>query len=409
MNPLSDCKALEVFGLSEIYSLFMAKHLDLEDTKSLSLTCKPLNDLFQNADSTVWRLICNRKFKHIPPQNIKDYKEYYYAITSGRYLAENRFFIEARSIRSASHIGQCKVKLCLSNDRRILFSAAGGTIISWDVHTTQCIDVWDVNNIWNGWNVRDEVTCLTICNDLLFVASKGSLPIQSWNIRDKCSTQFALSGHTDTTVCLGSIRNKKIVSGSKDMTLRVWDLRNFTCLLTLHADGYASHVEIADDKIIGMIVRGENARLKIWNLETGDHLRTIGVVEECTTFAYGNGSILLGLATPVYYSIDELMRPDCNRIPVTREEIKESDSEEIDIDVESEKRCTSLYLAEQLAIFSIGTGTSNELNISLLGRFDVSSTQRFWISNEIVSICSNETMIFTGDRDGWVHFFGLPS
>jgi WD40 repeat protein len=281
--------------------------------------------------------------------------------------------------------------------------------MSWNAHTTHCIDLLDVGNFWSGWGVNNEVTCLTIsCNDLLFVASKESWPIRSWNIRDKCSTQFVLAGHTDTTVCLCSAKNEKIVSGSKDMTLRVWDVCNFTCLLTIQADGCPSHVEIADDKIIGMIVKGENTRLKIWNLESGDHLHTVKVVEKCTTFAYRKGSLLLGLASPVNYSI---MHPDCNCIPVTRKEIKESDSKKIDRVMEGEKRCSCVHLTEQLAIFSIVTDIITELNIGLLSLFNEmksSATKRIGIYGEIVSMCSSETMIFVGDRDSYVHFFGIP-
>jgi hypothetical protein len=115
MNPLSACKALEVFGLPDIYSLFAAKHLDPEETENLSLTCKLINNLFQKTDPDVWRSICYRKFTYIP-HNIKDYKRYYYSITSGRYLAENRSLIGHRSVRRASFIRENEVKLWRNNN-----------------------------------------------------------------------------------------------------------------------------------------------------------------------------------------------------------------------------------------------------------------------------------------------------
>jgi hypothetical protein len=70
-----------------------------------------------------------------------------------------------------------------------------------------------------------------------------------------------------------TVDGKKIISGSDDRTIKVWNIETGECLLTL--EGHQSHVEslaVTADKIIS----GSNdGTIKVWSLETGVCLSTL--------------------------------------------------------------------------------------------------------------------------------------
>jgi hypothetical protein len=409
MDPLSGCRAFEAFCLQEIYYKLMENHLDPEDTKSLSLTCQPLCFRWQTAPPDIWQSICQRMFTQIPvPLNQKDYKGYYYANSSGGYLLKHSWKLDRQIALDGWERFRKKITgFCLDKERGILFSASGTTLMLWNIYTKK--------HICNWFNLC-EITCLTINRNTLFIGSKKAR-IRSWDIEFRCNQQYSdgsapsdyfLKGHTASITCLSKARNEKIVSGSEDKTLRVWDLCNFKrpiCLLTIPTEGCATHVEMTNDKIIGMIVKEKDVRfLKIWNLKSGDHLRTLEVARKCTTFAYDMGNILLGDMGKVLYSIDALMHPDCGPVPEPIN--KESDS---DTDEECSMICTCVHLTGQLAI-SIGNFVEETVCIVKIHPFYDSCrvTKCIETYERLVMVCSSETMLFGADDEGQIHCWEIP-
>lgn len=82
-----------------------------------------------------------------------------------------------------------------------------------------------------------------------------------------------LRGHTSTVRCLKMSNANTAISGSRDTTLRVWDLPSGTCTSVLM--GHQASVrclEIHGD----LIVSGSyDTTAKIWSISTGQCLRTL--------------------------------------------------------------------------------------------------------------------------------------
>eukprot|EP00123_Amoebidium_parasiticum_P013020 comp21713_c0_seq2/m.30677 comp21713_c0_seq2/g.30677 ORF comp21713_c0_seq2/g.30677 comp21713_c0_seq2/m.30677 type:complete len:571 (-) comp21713_c0_seq2:634-2346(-) len=88
----------------------------------------------------------------------------------------------------------------------------------------------------------------------------------------RCSTKV-LNGHDENVITYLHFDEEKIVSGSDDCTLKIWDLKTGKCLHTLegHRGGvWSCHVEG------NIIVSGSTDRtVKIWDGRTGQCVRTL--------------------------------------------------------------------------------------------------------------------------------------
>ena len=61
-----------------------------------------------------------------------------------------------------------------------------------------------------------------------------------------------LLGHGDTVISLAVLRNGRLSSGSRDRTIRIWDLTSLSCLQTLsgHTEGVNCIIEWTDGLIL---------------------------------------------------------------------------------------------------------------------------------------------------------------
>ncbi len=85
-----------------------------------------------------------------------------------------------------------------------------------------------------------------------------------------------LTGHTRAVRTVTQLRDDdRLVSGSDDNTLRIWDLATGTCVRTLtgHTGGVATVTQLRDDD---RIVSGSwDKTLRIWDGYTGECLKTL--------------------------------------------------------------------------------------------------------------------------------------
>jgi WD40 repeat protein len=94
-----------------------------------------------------------------------------------------------------------------------------------------------------------------------------------------------LTGHSSSVTAVAITPDGKVISGSEDKTLKVWDLQTGTELLTLTGhSGYVTAVAVTPD---GKVISGsEDKTLKVWDLQTGRELLTLeGHSNEVSTVA----------------------------------------------------------------------------------------------------------------------------
>ena len=83
----------------------------------------------------------------------------------------------------------------------------------------------------------------------------------------------ALRGHTSTVRCLKMADANTAISGSRDTTLRIWDIKTGTLKNTL--SGHQASVrclEICGDQVVS---GSYDTTAKIWCISTGECLRTL--------------------------------------------------------------------------------------------------------------------------------------
>ncbi len=103
---------------------------------------------------------------------------------------------------------------------------------------------------------------------------------------------------TDNTNRITSVaaNNGKIVIGSRDKTLKIWDMENRQLINTLTGHtSWIEHVIIDGNRIISA---ARDGNIKIWNMKTGEIIRTIPTKhrQRITTLTMHNGNIISGSA-----------------------------------------------------------------------------------------------------------------
>jgi len=101
-----------------------------------------------------------------------------------------------------------------------------------------------------------------------------------------------LSGHTGgITTCAFSLNGKKIISGSKDTTLKIWDITTAACEHTLK--GHSAPVTCVRFSADGSkVISGSiDSTIRIWDVFSGESLLTIfsgsGIINACAFYPDG--------------------------------------------------------------------------------------------------------------------------
>ena len=95
------------------------------------------------------------------------------------------------------------------------------------------------------------------------------------NINQSTSSK-SLKGHTDGIYCLKKLNSNKIISGSDDCTLKLWNIDKQVCLRTYfgHTKPVISLIKLKSNKVIS---GSSNSIIKIWSLDSSDCIKTYGI------------------------------------------------------------------------------------------------------------------------------------
>ena len=157
----------------------------------------------------------------------------------------------------------------------------------------------------------DKVISLVYADGMLFSGSRDRT-IRVWNIH-KRNCQFVLRGHKAWVTSL-VYADKLLYSSSNDQTIKIWNLqKGNACLRTLvgHTGGVTSLVDAG-----GLLCSGSNDEtIKIWNKDTGVCLRTLqGHTNSVTSLGYADHGILISGSTDASIRFWDINSGNCLNI-----------------------------------------------------------------------------------------------
>jgi WD40 repeat protein len=120
----------------------------------------------------------------------------------------------------------------------------------------------------------DLITCVIVLPNGRLVSGSCDKTLRVWNVQTgkqsnpKGNCELILRGHTDRINSIASLSDNQIVSGSNDKTIRIWDLTKGECINILKGHcGRINSVAVLPDKRIVSV--SSDATLKIWSFQDG--------------------------------------------------------------------------------------------------------------------------------------------
>jgi WD40 repeat protein len=117
------------------------------------------------------------------------------------------------------------------------------------------------------------VNALAVLPDGRVVSGSNDKTVRVWNL-ETGRVLATFHGHEGYVNALAVLPNGRVVSGSHDNTVRVWDLETSRALATFHGhQGYVSALAVLPN---GRVVSGSHDNtVRVWDLETGRSLATL--------------------------------------------------------------------------------------------------------------------------------------
>ncbi|MBD0346193.1 MAG: WD40 repeat domain-containing protein, partial [Coleofasciculus sp. Co-bin14] len=114
----------------------------------------------------------------------------------------------------------------------------------------------------------DSVNAITATHkSKVVITGSKDKTLKGWDIKTK-KQLFTLRGHQDEVTAVTVTSDDKLISGSKDKTLKVWNLKNRKLLFSLTGhDGWITAVTVTPDGK-QLISSSRHGTIKVWNLET---------------------------------------------------------------------------------------------------------------------------------------------
>nr|CAD7407605.1 unnamed protein product [Timema poppensis] len=99
----------------------------------------------------------------------------------------------------------------------------------------------------------------------LVVTSSRDTTFRLWDFREPIHSVSVFQGHTETVTCAVFTREDKVVSGSDDRSVKVWDLRNMRSpLATIRTDSAANRLSVSSSGVVA--IPHDNRQVRLFDL-----------------------------------------------------------------------------------------------------------------------------------------------
>lgn len=142
--------------------------------------------------------------------------------------------------------------------------------------------VWDItrNKAIAQMNLDKDVICMEISRNVkrqMFVVGRESAIIEVWDVRRK-ECVMALKGHRGPVTCIVWFEDFKLVSGSSDGAIKIWDLAKMNKYHTINAKDMVMDLQTHHNNLISLHHKG---LLKITSLDTFEVMSSYYISECC--------------------------------------------------------------------------------------------------------------------------------
>lgn len=129
----------------------------------------------------------------------------------------------------------------------------------------QCVSTLQAHN--------DKINCMIKMDNGRLVTGSYDKTIKIWNT-SQLSCEGILQGHTDKVFSLAQLSDGRLASGSRDKTIRIWDGINWTCLASL--SGHSNAVFKLLHMSNGYLLSGSADKcLKVWDVSSMKCINTL--------------------------------------------------------------------------------------------------------------------------------------
>ncbi len=266
----------------KVFSEFSAS-----EASKASSVCWEWNHLLN--DDVLWKFFWQRDFNgRDPSSKVETTQENF----KTRYILYSTL-INGLCVRHPPIQHRKKVSSIVYGDESLFSGALDTTIKIWNAATGVCLTISDDQYSGRyGFEDRrsDTFTSLVYANKKIISGSLDST-IKIWNTRRRCYLN-TLNGHTGMVKSL-VYADELLFSGSRDTTIKIWNTKTAECINTLNGHTNLVKFLIYAD---GQLISGSfDHSIKIWNTETGVCRHTLnGHADRITSLIYTDGLLISG-------------------------------------------------------------------------------------------------------------------
>ncbi|CAI7665252.1 unnamed protein product [Penicillium glandicola] len=203
--------------------------------------------------------------------------------------------LKSFDIRNSVHGHNKATDFALSSDERLSMIDDVGNISVWDLSDDKFLEVFSKSN----------EKILSICytsDDYLVTGHAGKAVIKIWAGDGSCLKR--LQGHNDDVNFIAALSGGKVVSGSDDNVIKVWDpTHDWKCVRTIKCSNDLKGIAASRDNELFAAAMGEEATsashtIQIWSATDGSSLFSV----DCrnllsTSFILGPGKTIVSVTT----------------------------------------------------------------------------------------------------------------